>query len=57
MSVHKNCRNNVYPGSNVRRLPVPDHLVKWSTPWPVYAPPVFNHPSLDGKPWADPDVK
>ncbi|CAI2325444.1 unnamed protein product [Caenorhabditis sp. 36 PRJEB53466] len=57
--VHKKCRNLdvAYLGSQIRRVAVPDELVKWSREWPEYAPPVYTDPKILGKAWADPEER
>ncbi|XP_055608307.1 ADP-ribose pyrophosphatase, mitochondrial [Uranotaenia lowii] len=53
---HWNCRNNVYPRSDVRRYPVPDESVFWTASYPDYQPPVHEADVLKGKEWADLDI-
>lgn len=53
---HFKCRGGVYPHSNVKRLNVPDNLIDWSASWDDYNPPIYNSNSLQGKPWADPNI-
>ncbi|XP_055534678.1 ADP-ribose pyrophosphatase, mitochondrial [Wyeomyia smithii] len=50
---HTRCRNNIYPGSDVRRYPVPDEEVCWSVPYPDYQPSMYEASALKGKEWAD----
>lgn len=54
--IHKTCRNSIYPGSNVNRFYVPDHLVSWSEAFLEYIPVFYESPSLIGKPYADPTI-
>lgn len=39
------------------RATVPDDKVLWSIDWPQYRPQMFSAKSLQGQPWADPDIK
>jgi len=55
MPANMNCRNAVYPHSEVKRLSVPDDKVDWTVNWPDYCPPTFISPAAIGKPWADPE--
>lgn len=56
--VHQKCRNVDVPylGSQVRRIPVPDELVKWSREWTEYKPPVHTDSKVQGQVWADPEI-
>lgn len=54
--IHKTCRNSIYPGSNVNRFYVPDHLVSWNEAFSEYIPVFYESPSLIGKPYADPTI-
>ncbi|XP_040927694.1 ADP-ribose pyrophosphatase, mitochondrial isoform X2 [Betta splendens] len=55
--LHVKARCSQYPGSNVRRCPVPDDKVDWSQSWPEYAPVNHTSPVVEKKPvWADPDI-
>lgn len=54
--LHKTCRNSIYPQSNVRRFPVPDHLTAWIEKYDEYSPEFYESPVLIGKPWADPSI-
>lgn len=53
---HFNCRNKLYPFSQVQRFAVPDNKVSWGEPYEEYDPPDYTAPNLDKKPWADPDI-
>ncbi|KAG7505697.1 ADP-ribose pyrophosphatase, mitochondrial [Solea senegalensis] len=54
---HKNSRCLEYPGSKIKRFPVPDANVDWSQNWPQYKPVSHSDPVLAKKPaWADPDI-
>lgn len=54
---HVKSRCPQYPGSNVKRFPVPDANVDWSQKWPQYSPVSYTAPSVTNKPaWADPDI-
>jgi len=50
-----NCRNTMYPRSQVDRFPVPDDKVDWAVDWPEYRPPTFTSPGAIGQPWSDPE--
>ncbi|KAL4715951.1 hypothetical protein ACJJTC_013251 [Scirpophaga incertulas] len=54
--IHYKCRGGIYPRSTVERFFVPDDKVCWKTQYDDYKPNCFNAPSLQGKPWADPDI-
>ncbi|KAG7243704.1 hypothetical protein INR49_011261 [Caranx melampygus] len=46
-----------YPGSNIKRFPVPDDKVDWGQTWLQYKPVSHTDPSVTKKPaWADPDL-
>lgn len=54
---HEKSRCVQYPGSIVKRFPVPDDKVDWSQSWPEYDPVCYTAPSVLKKPvWADPDI-
>uniref|UniRef100_A0A3B4UVT5 ADP-ribose pyrophosphatase, mitochondrial n=2 Tax=Seriola dumerili TaxID=41447 RepID=A0A3B4UVT5_SERDU len=54
---HVKSRCPQYPGSNIKRFPVPDDKVDWSQNWPQYKPVSYTDPSVAKKPaWADPDI-
>lgn len=53
---HVKSRCPQYPGSKIKRFPVPDDKVPWSRSWPEYSPVNHTSPSLTNKPWADPDI-
>lgn len=56
---HINCRNGeyLYSASNViRRFPVPDDSVSWTTIFSDYKPVWYESAVLKGKSWADPDI-
>ncbi|KAF3700405.1 ADP-ribose pyrophosphatase, mitochondrial [Channa argus] len=55
--LHLKSRCAQYPGSNIKRFPVPDDKVDWSEIWPQYDPVSYTAPSVEKKPeWADPDI-
>lgn len=57
MAPHVKARCPEYPGSKVKRFPVPDNKVDWSQRWPQYQPVSYTAPSVLTKPvWADPDI-
>lgn len=51
--LHRNCRNAVYPQSNVNRFPVPDQFIKWCETFAGYEPVYYESASINGKPYAD----
>ncbi|XP_053194574.1 ADP-ribose pyrophosphatase, mitochondrial [Scomber japonicus] len=54
---HVRSRGAQYPGSKIKRFPVPDDKVDWSQVWPLYDPVCYTSPSVANKPvWADPDI-
>ncbi|GAA6226107.1 ADP-ribose pyrophosphatase, mitochondrial [Lates japonicus] len=54
---HVKARCPQYPGSKIKRFPVPDDKVNWSQNWPQYSPVNYTDPSVTKKPaWADPDI-
>lgn len=54
---HVKSRCAQYPGSKLKRFPVPDDKVDWSQDWRQYNPVNHTDPSLLKKPaWADPDI-
>ncbi|XP_075879885.1 ADP-ribose pyrophosphatase, mitochondrial isoform X2 [Nelusetta ayraudi] len=55
--LHVKSRCPQYPGSKVRRFPVPDDKVDWSQSWPQYSPVNYTDQSVLKKPvWADPEI-
>lgn len=55
--IHYKARQAEYQGG-VKRLPVPDDKVRWSTECPEYAPVDYTSPFvLKGPVWADPDIR
>lgn len=56
--VHQKCRNVDVPylGSQIRRIQVPDDLVKWNREWTEYTPPVHTDQKVVGQAWADPEL-
>nr|XP_046270307.1 ADP-ribose pyrophosphatase, mitochondrial [Scatophagus argus] len=54
---HTKSRCSQYPGSNVKRFPVPDCKVDWNQIWKEYNPVSYTDSSVLKKPaWADPDI-
>ncbi|KAM3598841.1 uncharacterized protein V6R79_023208 [Siganus canaliculatus] len=54
---HAKSRCPLYPGSKIKRFPVPDDKVDWSQNWPQYTPVNYTDPSVLKKPaWADPEI-
>ncbi|XP_067911372.1 ADP-ribose pyrophosphatase, mitochondrial-like isoform X2 [Heterodontus francisci] len=55
---HEKARGEVYPGSEIRRFPVPDDKVDWAVPWADYKAVNYTAPSvLRQPPWADPPYR
>uniref|UniRef100_A0A3B4AVP1 ADP-ribose pyrophosphatase, mitochondrial n=1 Tax=Periophthalmus magnuspinnatus TaxID=409849 RepID=A0A3B4AVP1_9GOBI len=55
--LHVKSRCPQYPGSQVKRCPVPDDKVEWSQNWPEYSPVSHTDPAVTKKPkWADPEI-
>lgn len=53
---HVKCRGGLYTRSSVPRFPVPDNKVDWSIKYDEYEPQRYSAASLQGKPWADPEI-
>ncbi|XP_041459667.1 transient receptor potential cation channel subfamily M member-like 2 isoform X2 [Lytechinus variegatus] len=55
--IHKKSRASPYPGTALRRFPVPDNKVPWETDFPLYTPVIYTHKSVkEGPHWADIDL-
>lgn len=54
--LHRNCRNAIYPQSDILRFQIPDSLVSWSEKFSDYSPQFYESSSLAGKGWADPSI-
>ncbi|XP_030829332.1 transient receptor potential cation channel subfamily M member-like 2 isoform X2 [Strongylocentrotus purpuratus] len=55
--IHKKSRASPYPGTAMRRFPVPDDKVPWETAFPLYTPVRYTHRSVEKGPhWADIDL-
>lgn len=54
--LHRNCRNAIYPQSQIERTFVGDHLVPWTTQFTDYQPKDYESPAIEGKSWADPKI-
>lgn len=55
---HVKSRCIQYPGSNIKRFPVPDDKVDWSENWPQYNPVSYTDPVVQKQPvWADLDIR
>ncbi|KAF7221230.1 ADP-ribose pyrophosphatase, mitochondrial [Nothobranchius furzeri] len=55
--LHVKSRCPLYPGSDIKRFPVPDDKVDWTREWPQYEPVSYTAPSVLNRPqWADPDI-
>uniref|UniRef100_A0AAQ5XHD6 ADP-ribose pyrophosphatase, mitochondrial n=1 Tax=Amphiprion ocellaris TaxID=80972 RepID=A0AAQ5XHD6_AMPOC len=56
-TLHVKSRCPQYPGSKIKRLPVPDDKVDWSQKWPQYNPVNHTDPAVLKKPvWADAEI-
>ncbi|XP_067911983.1 ADP-ribose pyrophosphatase, mitochondrial-like isoform X2 [Heterodontus francisci] len=56
--IHVKARTSPYPGSQVKRFPVPDNYVCWSVTWPDYEPVDYTAETVrTGPEWADPDFR
>lgn len=53
--LHRNCRNAIYPQSKIERTYVADQLVPWTAEFADYQPKQYESPTIEGKPWADPE--
>ncbi|XP_059052116.1 ADP-ribose pyrophosphatase, mitochondrial [Achroia grisella] len=56
LTTHLKCRGGIYPRSKIERFPVPDDKVDWSSEYKQYQPPDYTESSINGKPWADPNI-
>ncbi|XP_078414681.1 ADP-ribose pyrophosphatase, mitochondrial-like isoform X2 [Cetorhinus maximus] len=58
LMIHVKARSSPYPGSRVKRFPVPDGYVSWSIPWRKYEPVDYTADIIKAGPeWADPDFR
>uniref|UniRef100_A0A3Q1GM62 ADP-ribose pyrophosphatase, mitochondrial n=1 Tax=Acanthochromis polyacanthus TaxID=80966 RepID=A0A3Q1GM62_9TELE len=56
-ALHVKSRCPQYPGSKIKRFPVPDDKVDWSQKWPQYNPVNHTDPAVLKKPvWADAEI-
>lgn len=51
--IHRNCRNSIYPRTNIQRITVSDQLVRWCEPFADYKPIFYEADSLNHATWAD----
>ncbi|KAM4698187.1 ADP-ribose pyrophosphatase, mitochondrial isoform 2-T2 [Rhinophrynus dorsalis] len=57
MATHIKALTSPYPGSQMKRYPVPPEMVSWSVDWPEYDPVEYTAPSVLARPpWADPPL-
>ncbi|MEE6516241.1 hypothetical protein FKM82_025525 [Ascaphus truei] len=57
MAAHIKALTSPYPGSQVKRWPVPPQKVSWSVDWPEYSPVEYTARSVLAQPtWADPPL-
>lgn len=54
--LHQTCRNTIYAQTNIKRFPVPDHLVSWANNYAEYKPIFYESSNLIGKSFADPSI-
>ncbi|XP_072174396.1 transient receptor potential cation channel subfamily M member-like 2 [Diadema setosum] len=55
--IHQKSRASPYPGTAIRRFPVPDDKVPWETDFPRYQPVEYTHKYVLAEPhWADVDL-
>ncbi|XP_799116.3 transient receptor potential cation channel subfamily M member-like 2 [Strongylocentrotus purpuratus] len=55
--IHEKSRASPYPGTAMKRYPVPDDKVPWETAFPQYTPVQYTHRSVEAGPhWADIDL-
>lgn len=58
--MHTKARTSVYPGTNVKRFPVPPEFVNWKVPFPEYKPVDYTSEKIlqqPRPPYADPDIR
>lgn len=54
--IHRNCRNSLYPRTDIQRPHIPDHLVEWCEYFSSYKPIFYEADSLKHASWADPRI-
>ncbi|XP_043788550.1 ADP-ribose pyrophosphatase, mitochondrial isoform X1 [Apis laboriosa] len=54
--IHYECRQGLYPSSNIKRFEVPENKVAWNVEFPEYKPVEYTAALVKGKPWADPEI-
>lgn len=54
--IHKNCVNNFYPFSEIKRFPLTADQIPWSYNFSTYNPSEYNSKVILNKPWADPPL-
>lgn len=55
---HIKARCEIYPRSQIKRFPVPDDKVPWTTKFPEYKPVDYTSESILKRPvYADPDIR
>jgi len=56
--MHTKARTLVYPGTDVKRFPVPSEFVDWKVPFPEYKPVDYTSERiLQRPPYADPEIR
>lgn len=54
--IHQKCRLGFYPHSKIKRFEVQESKVSWNVEYPEYEPIKYTAPSIQNKPWADPEI-
>nr|XP_050853132.1 ADP-ribose pyrophosphatase, mitochondrial isoform X3 [Vespula vulgaris] len=54
--IHQKCRLGFYPHSKIKRFEVQESKVSWNIEYPEYEPIKYTAPSIQNKPWADPEI-
>lgn len=56
--MHTKALTLVYPGTDVKRFPVPSEFVDWKVPFPEYKPVDYTSEKiLQRPPYADPEIR
>ena len=56
--MHTKARTLAYPGTDVKRFPVPSEFVDWKVPFPEYKPVDYTSKHiLRRPPYADPEIR
>lgn len=58
LMMHTKARTLAYPGTDVKRFPVPSEFVDWKVPFPEYKPVDYTSKQiLRRPPYADPEIR